>query len=165
MKRLPRAERGPNAHLTRCLDSGGTIYIVTITIEKDINAPIADVWRAFNNPDDIVQWDGTDDWRIAWASNEVIVGGKLLLRNEARDGGKGFDYVATYTQIELNRLIEYRQDDGLTGCLEFLETDTGVTFRQTFDANSTQTEDQQRAEWQAVLDRFARHVERQCGAP
>jgi len=39
---------------------------VKITIEKNINAPIADVWRAFNNPDDIVQWDGTAPWRVAW---------------------------------------------------------------------------------------------------
>jgi len=35
---------------------------------------------------------------------------------------------------------------------------------ETFDANSMQTEGQQRSEWQAVLDRFVRCVERQCGA-
>jgi hypothetical protein len=48
--------------------------------------------------------------------------------------------------------------------LEFIETDTGVTLRQTFDADSKHPEDQQRSDWQAVLDRFARYVERQCSA-
>lgn len=47
--------------------------------------------------------------------------------------------------------------------MEFIDTDTGVTIRQVFDAELTHPEKHQRADWQAVLDRFARHVERQCG--
>src|SRR3954447_19432981 len=140
--------------------------MMKITIETHVAAPIADVWRAFNNPDDIVRWDASDDWHTTWASNDLKVGGKLLLRIEANDGGSGmgFDFAATYTQIEPNRLIELREDDDRMARLEFIETDTGVTLRQTFDADSKLPEDQQRADWQAVLDRFARYVERQCGA-
>ena len=135
-----------------------------ITIETNIAAPIEDVWRAFNNPDDILQWDASDDWHTTWASNDLKVGGKLLLRIEPNDGGIGFDFAATYTQIELKRLIKFRDDDDRMARMEFIETDTGVTIRQTFDAELTHTEEYQRADWQAVLDRFARHVERQCGA-
>ena len=138
--------------------------MMKITIETNVAAPIADAWRAFNHPDDIVQWDTSDDWHTTWASNDLQVGGKLLLRIEANDGGVGFDFSAIYTQIELNRLIEFREDDDRMVRLAFIETDTGVTICQTFDAESQHPEDQQRAEWQAVLDRFARHVERQCGA-
>ncbi|CAF1612314.1 unnamed protein product [Adineta ricciae] len=130
-----------------------------ITIETNVAVPIADVWRAFNNPDDIVQWDATDDWHTTRASNDLKIGGKLSLRIEAKSGGMGFDFAATYTQIELNRLIEFREDDGRMVRLEFIETDSGVTIRQTFDAELKHPEDQQRSEWQAVLDRFARHVE------
>ena len=130
-----------------------------ITIETIVAAPIADVWRAFNNPDDIVQWDATDDWHTTRASNDLKVGGKLSLRIEAKNGGMGFDFAATYTQIELNRLIEFRENEDRMVRLEFIETDTGVTILQTFDAESKHPEDQQRSEWQAVLDRFARHVE------
>jgi hypothetical protein len=43
-------------------------------------------------------------------------------------------------------------------CVEFIETATGVTVRQTFDADSTSTVDEQRQDWQSVLDSFARHV-------
>lgn len=137
--------------------------MMKIAIETNVAAPLADTWRAFNNPDDIVQWDASDDWHTTWASNDLRVGGKLLLRIEANDGGMGFDFAATYTQIELNRLIEFREDDDRMVRLEFIETANGVTIRQTFDAEAKHPEDQQRAEWQAVLDRFARHVERQCG--
>lgn len=109
-----------------------------ITIETNVSAPIADVWRAFNNPGDIVQWDAADDWHTTWAWNDLKVGGKLLQRMEATNDDTGFDVAATYTQIELNRLIEFRMDDGRvvdrTVRLEFIETDTGVTIRQTFDA-------------------------------
>ncbi|MHC8300341.1 SRPBCC domain-containing protein [Pseudomonas sp. ZS1P83] len=132
-----------------------------INIETSVAASIADTWQAFNNPEDIVQWDASDDWHTTRASNDLKVGGKLLLRIEANDGGLGFDFAATYTQIKLNRLIEFRDDDGRVVRLDFVESDKGVTIRQTFDAESTQPEDQQRKEWQIVLNRFARYVERQ----
>ncbi|MGS0742751.1 SRPBCC domain-containing protein [Glaciimonas sp. GG7] len=136
---------------------------MNITIETFVTAPIADTWRAFNNPDDIVQWDASDEWHTTWASNDLKVGGKLLLRIESNDGGMGFDFAATYTQIELNRLIEFQTDEDRMVRLAFIETDTGVTIRQAFDADSKLPEDQQRSEWQTVIDRFARYVERQCG--
>ena len=135
-----------------------------ITIETNVAASIADAWRAFNNPDDIVRWDASDDWHTTGASNDLKVGGKLLLRIEATDGGMGFDFAATYTQIELHRLIEFREDDDRMVRLEFIETDTGVTIRQTFDAESKHPKDKQHSEWQGVLDRFARHVEQQRSA-
>lgn len=130
-----------------------------ITVETNVAAPIADVWRAFNEPDDIVQWDASDDWQVTRASNDLEVGGRLLLHIEATDGGIGSDFAATYTQIEPNRLIAFRMDDDRMVRVEFIEIDTGVTVFQTFDAESAHPEAQQRSEWQAVLDRFARHAE------
>jgi len=133
-----------------------------ITIETNVAATIADVWRAFNEPDDIVEWDAAEDWYTTRASNDLKVGGKLLLRLEDRDGGTGFDVAATYTQIETNRLIEYRMDDGrIVGRMvrvEFFETGNGVTVRQIFEAEPTLPASGQRSDWQTVLDRFARYV-------
>lgn len=129
-----------------------------ITVETNVAALVEAVWRAFNNPDDIVQWDACDDWHTTKALNDLRLGGVLSLGIEAKDGGMGFDFAATYTQIEPNRLIEFRMDDGRIVRVEFIETGTGVTVRQTFDAESTRPEDQERSEWQAVLDSFARHV-------
>ena len=85
-----------------------------------------------------------------------------MQRMETTGGGEGFDVVATYTQIEPDRLIEFRLNDGLIADrmvrLDFMENNGGVTVRQTFDSESNHPEIDQRSEWQAVLDRFARHV-------
>ena len=130
-----------------------------ITVEKHIAAPIADVWRTFNEPDDIVQWDGSDRWQIVGASNDLEVGGQLVLRIKPKDGGEAFDLPATYSRIEPRQLLEFQLQDDRTALMEFIETESGVTFRQTFDADPTQPESQERSEWQGVLDRFARYVE------
>ena len=130
-----------------------------ITIEKNIIATIDEIWKAFNNPDDILQWDYTNEWKTTWVSNDLKVGGKLLLRIENSENSEGFDFCATYTQIELNRLIEFRDNDERMVYLEFLENDNNVTIKQTFDAISTLSENEQRLEWQSVLNHFAQHVE------
>ena len=43
--------------------------------------------------------------------------------------------------------------------MTFDEGKDGVTVRVTFDAEETHSVEQQRGGWQAILDRFARHVE------
>ena len=48
---------------------------------------------------------------------------------------------------------------GRTLRVEFLTGPNGVTVRETFEAEQTHTEEQQRAGWQSILDNFARHVE------
>lgn len=138
--------------------------MMTITIETTIVASMPNVWRAFNNPDDIVQWDASDNWHTTWASNDLRVGGKLLLHIKAKNGSEDFDFAATYSQIKLYQLIEFQEDNGRTVRLKFAETDSGVTIRQTFDAEPGIPHNEQRAEWQAVLDHFARYVEQQCAS-
>jgi hypothetical protein len=43
--------------------------------------------------------------------------------------------------------------------VQFIEQDGGVLVRETFDAEEIHTVEQQRAGWQAILDRFVWHVE------
>ncbi len=129
-----------------------------IAIEKYIGAPIDIIWRAFCEPNDILQWDASEDWYATQASNNLRVGGLLKLRIDAKDGGTGFDFAATYTRIEPKRLIEWRTDNNLYTCVEFIETGSGITVRQTFDAELTPSVDEQRLDWQGVLDNFAQYV-------
>ena len=46
-----------------------------------------------------------------------------------------------------------------TGLVEFAEASDGVRVRVTFDAEDQYPIEQQRQGWQAILERFARHVE------
>ena len=43
--------------------------------------------------------------------------------------------------------------------VEFSAGASGVTVRETFDAESTHSVEEQREGWQAILNNFARHVE------
>jgi len=131
-----------------------------ITVETLVHAPVQDVWRAWTTPADIVQWNAaSDDWHTTKAAVDLRVGGAFSSRMEAKDGSMGFDFAGTYTQIVEHALIESAFGDRQLR-VEFLPAPGGVTVRETFDAEATHAVEQQRQGWQAILDRFARHVER-----
>ncbi len=131
-----------------------------ITVETTVAAPVEDVWRAWTTPDDILQWNAaSDDWHTTKASVDLRVGGGFSSRMEAKDGSMGFDFAGTYTAIVQNQLIECTFGDRVLR-VEFVAGNNGVTVRETFDAESTHSVEQQRVGWQAILDKFARHVER-----
>lgn len=130
-----------------------------ITVEATIAAPVEDVWRAWTTPDDIKQWNAaSDDWHTTKASVDLRVGGAFSSRMEAKDGSMGFDFAGTYTRVEEHQLLESSFGDRVLR-VEFVPVSNGVTVRETFDAESTHSVEQQRAGWQAILDKFARHVE------
>lgn len=130
-----------------------------ITVETTVRAPLPAVWSAYTTPADIVQWNAaSDDWHTTSATVDLRVGGDFSSRMEAKDGSFGFDFAGTYTQVEPHRLIAYSFGDR-TAQVTFDEGKDGVTVRVTFDAEETHSLEQQRGGWQAILDRFARHVE------
>lgn len=130
-----------------------------ITVEAAVAAPIEDVWRAWTTPDDIKQWNAaSDDWHTTRATVDLRVGGSFSSRMEAKDGSMGFDFAGTYTRLVEHELIECSFGDRVLR-VEFIARDKGVTVRETFDAESTHPVEQQRQGWQAILNRFARHVE------
>jgi uncharacterized protein YndB with AHSA1/START domain len=130
-----------------------------ITVETTVDAPIAEVWRAYTTPDDIKQWNAaSDDWHTTKASVDLRVGGAFSSRMEAKDGSFGFDFAGTYTKIAPHELIEYSFGDRAAS-VEFKPGAKGVTVRVTFDAETENPAEMQRQGWQAILDNFARHVE------
>jgi uncharacterized protein YndB with AHSA1/START domain len=129
-----------------------------ITVSTVVAAPIADVWRLYNSPDDIKVWNtASDDWHTTASSVDLRVGGLFSSRMEAKDGSFGFDFAGTYTKVVPPTLIEYAFGDRV-GLVEFIEGTGGVTVRVTFDAEATHSEEQQRTGWQAILDNFGKHV-------
>lgn len=131
-----------------------------ITVEKLVAAPADAVWRAWTTPQDITQWNAaSDDWHTPRATVDLRVGGSFTSRMEAKDGSEGFDFAGTYTKVVTNKLLECSFGDR-TLLVEFVEGPQGVTVRETFDAEDENSADQQRAGWQAILNNFARHVEK-----
>lgn len=130
-----------------------------ITVETVVHAPINAVWRAYTTPEDIKQWNAaSDDWHTTAAEVDLRVGGKFSSRMEAKDGSFGFDFAGTYTKIVTDSLIEYAFGER-TAKVEFIQESTDVRVRVSFEAESLHSIDQQRDGWQAILNRFSRHVQ------
>ena len=131
-----------------------------ITIEVLVKNDMATVWNAWNNPNDIKQWNAaSDDWHTTQINVELVVGGKFSSRMEAKDGSMGFDFEGTYTHIDEYKRIEYLLGDDRTVEIDFQQTDSGVLVTETFDAENENSAEMQRQGWQSILDNFARHVE------
>lgn len=129
-----------------------------ITVSTVVAAPLAEVWRAYLTPADIMVWNtASPDWHTTAAAVDLRVGGKFSSRMEAKDGSFGFDFEGEYTVVEPHRRLEYTFGDR-EGVVEFTETAAGVAVRVTFDAETDNSEEMQRAGWQAILDNFAAHV-------
>ncbi|TEA78785.1 SRPBCC family protein [Allopusillimonas ginsengisoli] len=130
-----------------------------IIVETNVRAPIEKVWEAYTTPDDIVRWNAaSDDWHTTRASVDLRAGGEFSSRMEAKDGSFGFDFAGTYTNVIPHRLIEYSFGER-EAKVEFAETPEGVNISVSFQAESTHSNEEQQAGWQAILDNFARYVE------
>jgi uncharacterized protein YndB with AHSA1/START domain len=129
-----------------------------ITVSTLIDAPIAEVWRAYTAPEDIVRWNAASaDWQTTMACVELRVGGKFSSGMEARDGSFGFDFAGEYTRVQAPHHLEYRFGER-TATVNFSEGPSGVTVTVTFDAETEHPEAAQRDGWQSILGNFARHV-------
>lgn len=131
-----------------------------ITVETTVNAPIEKVWEYWNEPEHITKWAfASDEWHAPFAENVVEVGGTFKTRMESKSGDEGFDFEGTYTNVEMQGLIEYDMSDGRHVKVEFEETPDGVHIKETFDPESENPEDVQREGWQAILENFKKYVE------
>jgi uncharacterized protein YndB with AHSA1/START domain len=131
-----------------------------ITVEALVRAPLAAVWNAYTTPEDIVVWNAaSEDWHTTRAELDLQVGGAFSYRMEAKDGSAGFDFAGVYTVVDPSRLLAYRFGDR-DAVITFTETVDGVHVGIVFDAETIHSPEQQQAGWQAILDHFARHVER-----
>jgi uncharacterized protein YndB with AHSA1/START domain len=132
---------------------------VKITVDRLVRAPIAEVWRAYTTPADIMQWNAaSDDWHTTAATVDLRVGGVFSSRMEAKDGSFGFDFAGTYTAVVPHERLEYAFGDRVAS-VAFMPGTDGVTVRVIFDAEDENPAEMQREGWQAILDNFARHVE------
>jgi uncharacterized protein YndB with AHSA1/START domain len=131
-----------------------------ISIETTIKSDLDTVWLAWNNPEDIKQWNAaSDDWHTTESTVDLREGGTFSSRMEAKDGSMGFDFSGTFSKVTENELIEYSMTDGRSVVIEFSIVENGVKVEETFDVESQNAAEQQRQGWQSILNNFAKHVE------
>lgn len=131
-----------------------------ISIQQTVHNSLENVWTAWTTPEHITQWNfASEDWCCPSASNDLQVGGKLCFRMEAKDGSMGFDLEGEYTLVDPMNALEFALSDGRKVEVKFTETDGAVLVQENFEPESENSEELQRAGWQAILDNFAKHAE------
>ena len=131
-----------------------------ITIETEINAPLAVVWEAWATPADITKWNfAIDEWCCSKAEINLVEGGKFKYRMEAKDGSMGFDFEGVFTKVMPNESINYELGDNRLVTVDFKETANGIRVVETFEAEDENSAEQQRQGWQSILNNFKKHVE------
>ena len=134
---------------------------VAVTISTTVNVPIEKIWKLWNTPEDIVQWNtASPDWHTPKAKNDLKENGKLTFRMEAKDGSFGFDFEGTYTKVIPNELIEYTIADGRKVRIQFTSNGNETHIVETFDAETENPVEMQRDGWQAILNSFKAYSEK-----
>jgi uncharacterized protein YndB with AHSA1/START domain len=131
-----------------------------INIQTTVIASVEKVWSYWTEPKHITQWNqASDDWQTTSAKNDLRPGGSFSSRMEAKDGSFGFDFGGTYDAVEENKLIEYTLGDGRKVRVIFSKDGNATRVEESFEAETTNPTEMQRAGWQAILDNFKKYTE------
>ena len=135
----------------------------TITVEATVIAPVEKVWNNWTDPNHICNWNNaSEDWHTPFAQNDLRPGGRFLSRMEAKDGSQGFDFWGIYDEVIFHQVIDYTLGDGRKVKVTFLSQGSATRIVETFDAETTFSVEQQQAGWQAILENFKKHAEREA---
>jgi uncharacterized protein YndB with AHSA1/START domain len=131
-----------------------------ITVEAIVNAPIAKVWESWTLPQHITQWNqASEDWHTPYAENDLRTGGKFKSTMAAKDGSMSFDFEGIYSLVTPLERIEYAMSDGRKVKITFVAKGNETKVTETFDPESENSIELQRAGWQAILDNFKKYTE------
>ncbi|MBE7176319.1 MAG: SRPBCC family protein [Mucilaginibacter polytrichastri] len=132
----------------------------TITVEATVSSPLELVWKLWNDPLHVTQWNAASpEWHCPSADSDLREDGRFSARMAARDGSFGFDFGGTYTTVKPNEQVSYVMDDGRKTDVYFSAEGDKTHIKETFDAETTNPVDMQRGGWQAILDNFKLYAE------
>lgn len=135
----------------------------SISVEIEINAPIEKIWKLWNTPEDIMQWNNmSEEWQNLKVENDLRPGGKFLFVMGLKNGSFQFDFSGTYDEVKKFELISYTLDDGRKSIITFLQGENGreyVKVIEMFQPENTQPVERQREFCHAVLNSFRKYVE------
>ena len=132
-----------------------------IRIETVVAARPEAAWAAYTSPQVIMAWNqASPDWHCPAASVDLRPGGRHHARMEARDGSFGFDFEATYEEVDAPSALTLRLADGRSVRTTFVEEGDGTRVNTVFDPETQNPVEMQRDGWQAILDSYASFVAR-----
>ena len=136
-----------------------------ITVTIGIQAPIEHIWRFWNEPKDIQQWNNINsDWHTPVVQNDCRPGGEFLYRMGTKDGRFSFDFTGKYDVVTEHKFISYTLNSGRTASITFSQ-DNPVLLTETFEPDDKPSVEEQRDFCQAILNSFRDYVEGKFESP
>ena len=130
-----------------------------ITVNIEVQAPIEMIWKAWNDPKDIQQWNNiNDDWHTPVVQNDLRPGGAFLYRMGTKDGRFSFDFTGKYDEVIEHEFVSYTLHSGRTASITFGQG-TPVMITETFEPDHEPSVEEQRDFCQAILRSFRNYVE------
>lgn len=102
----------------------------TLTIERNINAPLNLVWEAWTNPDHIAQWWGPRGMATKVVKHNFKVGGRWHYEMTMPDGNKF---------IGEGQYLEIMESSHVVTSADFKPMTIGVQLHAIFEADGEQT--------------------------
>ncbi len=122
---------------------------------------IETVWRAWTEPEHIVNWYfASDEWHCPAASNDFTQGGAFSYTLAAKDGSAKFDYDGSYAKIVDHELIEFSLNDGRLVTVSFTQLSEEVQIQESFEPDHQVSPEMQKMGWQAILNNFCIYTEK-----
>ncbi|MFD0681957.1 MULTISPECIES: SRPBCC family protein [unclassified Paenibacillus] len=132
----------------------------TITVETTVHKSVGEVWKYWTEPQHITKWCyASNDWHAPNAENDLKEGGRFLTRMEAKDGSFGFDFGGVYDEVRINEYISYTIADGRKVAITFISQENNTKVIETFEAETINSIEMQKAGFQAILDNFKKYSE------
>jgi uncharacterized protein YndB with AHSA1/START domain len=130
-----------------------------ITVHVEILASIEKIWKLWNDPKDIQQWNNiNDDWHTPVVQNDCRPGGEFLYRMGTKDGRSSFDFTGKYDEVKEHEFISYTLNSGRTASISFSQG-YPVIITESFEPDDQPPAEEQRDFCQAILNSFKNYVE------
>jgi uncharacterized protein YndB with AHSA1/START domain len=134
-----------------------------ITVNTEIYAPIENIWKMWNDPKDIREWNNiNEDWHTPLAQNDLRPGGTFLYCMGKKDGSLNFNFTGKYDEVTEHELISYTLDSGRTATITFSKG-YPVRLTETFEPDNGPSVEEQRLFCQAIINSFKNCVELSVG--
>lgn len=131
-----------------------------VNINAVVHGAPASVWERYTDPAHITQWNfANPSWHCPSASNDLRPGGQYLARMEAKDGSFGFDFGAVYDEVRPGEGFTYTIGDGRKVTVTFEGTGADTLVTVVFEPEQVNSQELQRAGWQAILNNFKQYCE------
>lgn len=134
-----------------------------ITVITEIHAPIENIWKRWNDPKDIQEWNNINkDWHTPTVQNDLRPGGKFLYVMGKTDGSLSFNFTGKYDEVKEHELIAYTLDSGRTASITFSQG-YPVLLTEIFEPDEEPSVEEQRNFCQAIINSFKSYVEGNLG--